>query len=209
MTGSVTSLPSLSIAHSGTKHTRTHAGPSQDYIITCCPLHTHSHADAGTSSFRTAAGSTTATHTRHTGGITKQQGCDGSADSRCLRSTPLPTQWAAAADAGGKEVSWARGRAQTARDRQTARGEGERKGRSRSEGMAPTATSRQSARPPLTQGCADKTTPAHQQMARRASFIIIAICLSGACACAAVPGLGHDTQHAIAGDGAGSCNRSR
>lgn len=92
MTGSVTSLPSLSIAHSGTKHTRTHAGPSQDYIITCCPLHTHSHADAGTSSFRTAAGSTTATHTRHTGGITKQQGCDGSADSRCLRSTPLPTQ---------------------------------------------------------------------------------------------------------------------
>ena len=48
-------------------------------------------------------------HTRHTGGITKQQRCGG-ADSRSPQRTPLTARRTAAADAGGKEARQTRGR---------------------------------------------------------------------------------------------------
>jgi hypothetical protein len=99
------------------------------------------------------------THKDTHGGITKWQGC-GDVDNCCLGSTPLFAQQTAATDAGGKGVRRTRGRAQTARDRQTAQGE-RGKCEAFGEGVAPTAAGRQSARLPRAQESAGSTAAAH------------------------------------------------
>ena len=106
-------------------------------------------------------------HTRHTGGITKQQRCGG-ADSRSPQSTPSLKRRTAAADAGGKNVSRTRGRERRQHGTDRQRGG---KGGSCGEGMAPTAAGGSvSARALHSQKPASKAAAAHQQTAPAPAF---------------------------------------